>query len=64
MGKSWRDRFKNLSPTVSLALKILGPTAALITVGTALGEWTGVGSILSKPVRDAASDFLTANVEV
>jgi hypothetical protein len=64
MGKSWRDRFNNLPPTVSLALKILGLTAALITVGTALGEWTGVGSILSKSVRDALSDFLTADVEV
>lgn len=58
------DRFKNLSPAVSLALKILGLAAALITIGTALGEWTGVGSILSKSVRDSLSDFLTADLEV
>ena len=64
MGKSWRDRVNNLSPTVSPALKILGVTAALITTGTALGEWTGVGSILSKSVRDDLSDFFTADVVV
>lgn len=56
------DRLESLFPADSLGLRLLQAAAALITIATALA-FIGV-IVFSEPVRDAVSDFLTADLKV
>lgn len=64
MGESLRDRLARHFPADGLGWKIPSLAAALIFLITLVGEWAGIGSILSKSVRDAVYDLLTADVQV
>ena len=62
MGRALKSRLESFFPADSLGLRLLQAAAALITIATGLAVIVGI--VFSEPVRDALSNFLTANVEV